>query len=180
MLPVDAQRVVAANDGDTVDLGGGRRLDVINSPGHAKHHVGLVDSETGDLYTGDAAGVYLIGSDSLLPATPPPDFILEEALQSLGFFAARQPSRLLFAHFGAALEPDIMLERAQSVLSHWVEDVAAVRNAGNDLDHAIALFRSRSEQSRKSAPEVLEELTSVDANVSGVWRYLEQREAADQ
>ena len=142
MLPVDAQRVVAANDGDTVDLGGGRRLDVINSPGHAKHHVGLVDSETGDLYTGDAAGVYLIGSDSLLPATPPPDFILEEALQSLGFFAARQPSRLLFAHFGAALEPDIMLERAQSVLSHWVEDVAAVRNAGNDLDHAIALFRS--------------------------------------
>lgn len=177
MLPVESTRVRSANDGERVDLGAGRYLDIIDSPGHAKHHVGLVDSETGDLYTGDAAGVYLVGSDTLLPATPPPDFILEEALHSLGSFAARHPSRLLFAHFGAALDSDTMLERASSVLSHWVEDVEAVRNAGNDLDHAIALFQERAKTHYGQAPAVLEELTSVDANVSGVWRYLEQRDA---
>ena len=59
LAPVPAERIVALDDTGTVDLGGGRRLDSHYSPGHAKHHVGLVDSDTGDLYVGDAAGVYL-------------------------------------------------------------------------------------------------------------------------
>jgi len=59
LAPVPAERIVALDDIGTVDLGGGRRLDSHYSPGHAKHHVGLVDSDTGDLYIGDAAGVYL-------------------------------------------------------------------------------------------------------------------------
>ena len=45
----------------SIDLGDGRRLDSHYSPGHAKHHVGLLDSATGDLYVGDAAGVYIAG-----------------------------------------------------------------------------------------------------------------------
>ncbi len=178
MLPVAQTRVTAAHDGDQIELGNGRTLDVIDSPGHAKHHVGLIDSATGDLYTGDAAGVWLVGSDALLPATPPPDFNLDEALHSLNVFAERSPQRLLFAHFGAALEPDVMLERAQSVLSHWVEDIEAVRNAGSDLDHAVALFDQRAAESALQTPSVLEELTSVEANVHGVWRYLDKRDEA--
>jgi len=177
MLPVASERVVTANHGDRIDLGDGRVLDVIDSPGHAKHHVGLIDSTTGDLYTGDAAGVWLVGSDSLLPATPPPDFILEEALHSLEAFAERSPSRLLFAHFGAALDSDVMLERAASVLSTWVEDVAAVRNSGAALDHAVALFEQRARETRSAAPDVLQELTSTEANVHGVWRYLEMQDS---
>ena len=59
-----------------VDLGGGRRLDSHYSPGHAKHHVGLIDSVSGDLYVGDAAGVYIQETGDMRPATPPPDFDL--------------------------------------------------------------------------------------------------------
>src|SRR5215813_14092197 len=54
LAPVPADRIVALDDADTVDLGGGRRLDSHYSPCHAKHHVGLVDSATGDLYVRDA------------------------------------------------------------------------------------------------------------------------------
>src|SRR5580704_17066122 len=50
LAPVPAGRIVALEDTGTVDLGGGRRLDSYYSPGHAKHHEGLADSETGDLY----------------------------------------------------------------------------------------------------------------------------------
>src|SRR6185312_16381203 len=46
LAPVPADRIVALDDADSVDLGGGRRLDSHYSPGHAKHHVGLVDSDT--------------------------------------------------------------------------------------------------------------------------------------
>src|SRR6202035_745968 len=59
LAPVPADRIVALDDTGTVDLGGGRSLGSHYSPGHAKHHVGLIDSESGDLYGGDAAGVYI-------------------------------------------------------------------------------------------------------------------------
>jgi glyoxylase-like metal-dependent hydrolase (beta-lactamase superfamily II) len=53
-----------------------------------------------DLYVGDAAGVYIPATGDLRPATPPPDFDLQTALQSLRTFAALRPSRLLFSHYG--------------------------------------------------------------------------------
>jgi glyoxylase-like metal-dependent hydrolase (beta-lactamase superfamily II) len=49
----------AVDGAGTVDLGGGRRLDSHYAPGHAKHHIGLIDSVSGDLYVGDAAGIYI-------------------------------------------------------------------------------------------------------------------------
>ena len=59
LLPVPQERLVVLGEIGTIDLGDGRRLDAFHNPGHASHHVGLLDSETGDLYTGDAAGVYV-------------------------------------------------------------------------------------------------------------------------
>src|SRR6478735_12308355 len=100
LAPVPADRIVALDDTGTVDLGGGRRLDSHYSPGHAKHHVGLIDSVSGDLYVGDAAGVFIEETRDLRPATPPPDFDLDLALDSLRMFAALAPTRLLFSHFG--------------------------------------------------------------------------------
>src|SRR5215831_4208859 len=97
LAPVPADRIRSLDDVGTVDLGGGRRLDSHYSPGHAKHHVGLIDSASGDLYVGDAAGVYLPDTGDLRPATPPPDFDLSVALQSLRAFAALRPERLLFS-----------------------------------------------------------------------------------
>ncbi|MGW4793443.1 MBL fold metallo-hydrolase, partial [Nonomuraea sp. NPDC004297] len=54
MSPTEAERIVALGDTGAIDLGNGRTLSSHYSPGHAKHHVGLVDSATGDLYVGDA------------------------------------------------------------------------------------------------------------------------------
>ena len=106
LAPVPAGRIVALDDLGTVDLGGGRRLDSHYSPGHAKHHVGLVDSDTGDLYVGDAAGVYLPETGDIRPATPPPDFDHQTALASLRKFAALQPS-------AAAVQPLRARDRSQ-------------------------------------------------------------------
>src|SRR5690606_1471202 len=100
LAPTDATRIRALGDTGTIDLGNGRTLRSHYSPGHAKHHVGLIDSMTGDLYVGDAAGVYLPETGDLRPATPPPDFDLDTALGSLDLFASLDPQRLLFSHYG--------------------------------------------------------------------------------
>src|SRR6202142_1241663 len=76
MKPVPADRLRTLDDVGTIDLGDGRRLSSYYSPGHARHHVGLVDSQSGDLYVRDAAGVYIPETGDLRPATPPPDFDL--------------------------------------------------------------------------------------------------------
>ena len=88
LAPTPAERIRAVEERGSIDLGGGRRLDSHYSPGHAKHHVGLIDSVSGDLYVGDAAGVFIEETKDLRPATPPPDFDLDLALDSLRMFAA--------------------------------------------------------------------------------------------
>jgi glyoxylase-like metal-dependent hydrolase (beta-lactamase superfamily II) len=184
LAPVPADRIVALEDTGTVDLGGGRRLDSHYSPGHAKHHVGLIDSDSGDLYTGDAAGVHIPETGDLRPATPPPDFDLEAALASLRKFAALQPSRLLFSHFGPVTAVTQTLDRSQQEIKLWVEETRQARAAGLDLDHAVAMVRDRTRARylalRPDADPALavrfERASGATSNVSGIMHWLEKIE----
>lgn len=184
LSPVPAERLRALGDTGLVDLGEGRRLESYYSPGHAKHHVGLLDSESGDLYVGDAAGVYIPETGDLRPATPPPDFDLAVALDSIGKFAAIGPSRLLFSHYGPVSEVGPTLERSAEEISVWVSETRAARAAGMDLDHAVEAVRQRT-LSRYAAfaadgdPDVtkkFEQISGAEANVSGIWHWLERLE----
>src|SRR5580693_4092111 len=129
LAPVPAGRIVALDDVGSIDLGDGRRLDSHYSPGHAKHHVGLIDSASGDLYVGDAAGVYIPETGDLRPATPPPDFDQETALASLRRFAALRPSRLLFSHYGPVTDVDATLARSAEEIEVWVSRTREARAA---------------------------------------------------
>jgi glyoxylase-like metal-dependent hydrolase (beta-lactamase superfamily II) len=180
LLPTDPARIRVLSDGDSIDLGGGRRLDSFDSPGHARHHVGLLDSLTGDLYTGDAAGVWTPETGDLRPATPPPDFDLDAALTSLERMRERRPSRLLFSHFGPVNEVETTLDRSVEELRLWVELVGEARTDGLDLDHAVARVRERTAEryALRSVPEVehkIEVLSSTAADVAGIWRWLDRQ-----
>ena len=182
LAPVPAERIIALEDTGTVDLGGGRRLDSYYSPGHAKHHVGLVDSASGDLYVGDAAGVYLPDTGDLRPATPPPDFDLETALASIRKFAALQPARLLFSHYGPVTSITETLERSAEEIMVWVEETRTARKSGLDLDHAVAMVAERT-NARYAAfrPEVdpriaekFDRISGTASNVTGIMHWLDQ------
>src|SRR6202044_1952014 len=90
--PTPPERLHVLDDGEQIDVAPGRPLTAVDSPGHAKHHLGLHDSLSGVLFAGDAVGVKLPDGGVLRPSTPPPDFDLQQALKSLGRFAARRPS----------------------------------------------------------------------------------------
>lgn len=181
LLPTQAERVRALGRTGEVDLGGGRSLSSTYSPGHASHHVGLLDSETGDLYVGDAAGIYVPEADLVRPATPPPDFDLELALSSLDAFEHLQPTRLLFSHFGPVPDVEQTLARSKEELRLWVELTAGARDAGLDLDHAIAAVVDRTREryaAVREDPDLRdkhETLSSDRANVTGIWHFLERQ-----
>src|ERR1700733_9682039 len=154
LAPVPAGRLRTLDDVGAVDLGDGRRLDSYYSPGHARHHVGLLDSLSGDLYVGDAAGVYIPETGDVRPATPPPDFDLSVALESIARFAALGPSRLLFSHYGPVTSVASTPERSAEEISVWADATRTARNEGMDLDHAVEAVRRRTmSRYRSLAPD---------------------------
>ena len=184
MLPVHPDRVVAAADGFRVDLGDGHFLTMVDSPGHAKHHHAVLDEQTGTLLVGDAVGVKLPELGVLRPATPPPDFDLEQATTSLRRFAQLRPERVVLTHYGPVDQPLETLAEAEEMLHQWV-DVAErtmreSEEAGVD-DVAAALadaFASAPDGLADEVREKFEVLNGVHSNAAGIVRYLATRQPA--
>jgi glyoxylase-like metal-dependent hydrolase (beta-lactamase superfamily II) len=184
LRPTDAARIRAVDDGDVIELGGGRLLAAHYSPGHAQHHVGLLDSMTGDLYVGDAAGIYIPEKAMVRPSTPPPDFDLAKALDSLEKFRALRPTRLLFSHFGPVDAVEETLDRSAEELQVWVALVRDARANALDLDHAVTMVRERTADRYAdllldpAVDEKFEKLNATAANVVGINRWLDKLEQA--
>jgi glyoxylase-like metal-dependent hydrolase (beta-lactamase superfamily II) len=180
LAPTPADRIRTVERVGMVDLGGGRRLESHYSPGHAKHHVGLVDSASGDLYVGDAAGIFIPETGDQRPATPPPDFDLGIALESLRMFAALQPTRLLFSHYGPVDDVTAALERSAEELEVWVEETRRARGAGLDLDHAVAMVAERTrvryavlaDDADPDLAAKYNRTAGASSNVSGIMHWL--------
>ena len=180
LLPTPAERLDILGDTGSIDLGDGRSLQTFHNPGHARHHVGLVDSLTGDLYTGDAAGVFIPELAEVRPATPPPDFDLDLALASLDHMAAVQAQRLLFSHYGPVENVTDVLAASREELISWVETTAHAYHSGMDIEHAIAMVMEKDRERHpalyadEEVAEKFEELSSSQANVHGIYHWLDK------
>jgi glyoxylase-like metal-dependent hydrolase (beta-lactamase superfamily II) len=96
-------------------------LEVFPAPGHASHHVCYFDGST--LYAGDAAGVRIQPSSSVLPPTPPPEFDLEAWHRTLEQIERRAPERLALIHFGVAEDVSRHLAELRERLDTWARRV---------------------------------------------------------
>ena len=183
MEPVPQDRLVAAADGHRIDVGNGRVLTLVDSPGHAKHHHAVLDEQTGTLLVGDAVGVRLPEVGVLRPAVPPPDFDLEQAVASLHRFAALRPTQVVLTHYGPVPDPLATLDEAEAVLHRWVAVAERVMRDSEDAgidDIAAALadnFAEPPERLSEAAREKLEVLNGFHSNAAGIQRYLRMRDA---
>jgi glyoxylase-like metal-dependent hydrolase (beta-lactamase superfamily II) len=92
-------------------------LEVFPAPGHASHHVCYVHE--GTVYAGDAAGVRIQPSPSVLPPTPPPDVDVEAWYRTLEEIERRAPERLALIHFGLADDVGRHLAELRERLDTW-------------------------------------------------------------
>jgi glyoxylase-like metal-dependent hydrolase (beta-lactamase superfamily II) len=182
LTPVEAARIRAAEDGETLDLGG-RRLEIIHAPGHAKHHVAVFEPDLGALFAGDGVGTLLPSTGVLRPATPPPDFDRDLAVASLRRFAQRRPQHLVLTHFGPVTPPADRLAEAEEKLLRWCETAeAAAREHGPEVDHIEAALRERFEQQEGHQAADLDRyalLNTYQSNAAGLarWIKLKQQQA---
>jgi len=184
MQPVPQERLVAAADGHRIDVGNGRTLTLVDSPGHAKHHHAVLDSNTGTLLVGDAVGVRLPEVGLLRPAVPPPDFDLEQAVHSLHRFAELRPTQVVLTHYGPVPDPLATLDEAERLLHEWVAVAQQVMRDSEDAgvdDIAAALaerFAEPPDRVNAREREKLELLNGFHSNAAGIQRYLRTRDAA--
>jgi hypothetical protein len=131
---------------------------------------------------GDALGVYNPLTVDVRPATPPPDFDLDSALESLRLFTDIASQRLMFSHFGVVDTVGETIDRAGEELRVWVDTVRDAYGSAGDLDHAVAMVRQRvldryrplPENASAEAAEVLEVLSGVQSNVTGIAHWLDR------
>jgi glyoxylase-like metal-dependent hydrolase (beta-lactamase superfamily II) len=186
--PIPADRIQTLADGDKIDLGG-RSLQAIETPGHARHHHAFLDDQTGIVFTGDALGVRLPEVGIMRPATPPPEFNLEDAKASIRRLASLGATSLWLTHFGPAeageRATDIAdtAERAIEALDGWAEWVEEARVEGMELDDAAVHVQGRVEAALgdtvpRTAIDRMQQTTSYWMNTWGYMRYMDKREKA--
>ena len=175
ILPVPADRVHVVKDGDVLPLGS-RRMKALETPGHASHHHAYLDEASGDLFTGDAAGVAMPGSRYVGPPTPPPDFDVPAWKRTLARMRAVRASRLLLTHFGPHTWVDDLLTQLEGWLDAREQFARQIAAAGWDEPEVTArltaLVAEEMAQVRGSAPPTgFEAAMPLRNNVVGLIHY---------
>jgi glyoxylase-like metal-dependent hydrolase (beta-lactamase superfamily II) len=104
LLPVDATRVQASEEWQTVELAG-RPLLIAHTPGHARHHHCIWDEKTQGWFTGDTFGLSYREFDSaqgpwIVPTSTPVQFEPEALRDSISRLLELEPECMYLTHFG--------------------------------------------------------------------------------
>ena len=104
ILPVLEDRVIVAEDGFQLDFDG-RILEFWDTPGHARHHLCIIDHLTSSIFTGDSFGLSYREFDYndqvfILPTTSPVQFDPDEMKATIWRIAKFQPEAVYLTHFG--------------------------------------------------------------------------------
>lgn len=180
--PIAQDRIRAVGQRDVLDTGGGRRLELFHAPGHAKHHIGIFDPDSGDLFVGDSVGVKMPGMSVIRPATPPPDFDYVLAKQTLKSYADLQPARVYLAHYGTVEPPQEALQEAGERLDLWMDAAEDAWSTQPDLDHVAETLGHRFAHEIAPAsddPDArgrVELMGGAMSNAMGLTRYLQMKD----
>jgi glyoxylase-like metal-dependent hydrolase (beta-lactamase superfamily II) len=181
-LAVPAENLRVLQGDETLRLGG-RKVDVIYTPGHASHHVSYFDDAEGVAFVGDTTGIRIENGPYILPATPPPDIDLSIWESSFGAILGRHPQRLFLTHFGHSEDPAAHIAEFRERLHRWAESAAEVLREAPDDAAAQQAFvaRSRAEMEERLGVEEAEHhafTAGLDLSFLGLTRYWRRRAVA--
>lgn len=123
IVPVPKNRVLVPVDGQVLGLAG-RPLVCLDTPGHARHHLALLDEATRSVFTGDIVGLAYPALATpagpfIFPTTSPPQLDPDAMRSSIARILAHDPSQLLLTHFGAVADPRRAADEILRLLDAW-------------------------------------------------------------
>jgi glyoxylase-like metal-dependent hydrolase (beta-lactamase superfamily II) len=110
ILPIPAARVIAVEDGHRVRLGR-RTFEFLHTPGHALHHVCIVDRDAGDLFSGDTFGISYkefdtAGREFIFTTTTPTQFDPAQLHASVTRIMECKPRAVYLTHYSRVNQID--------------------------------------------------------------------------
>lgn len=133
---MDKDRVVAIEDGQSINIGG-VEIRVVETAGHAgHHHCYLIENA---LFTGDTAGCLMAGGP-MIPATPPPEIHLEKWHASIDKMREISPDIIYLTHFGGYTDVGPMLDAASEKIEEWSEWIGERVSAGKSDEEVTEEF----------------------------------------
>jgi glyoxylase-like metal-dependent hydrolase (beta-lactamase superfamily II) len=100
---IPAQRVETVEDGHRIQLGS-RTLELFHTPGHAMHHLCIVDRDTAEVFTGDTFGLSYRELDTaagefIFPTTSPSQFDPQQLHASIDRVLGYKPKMAYLTHY---------------------------------------------------------------------------------
>ncbi|UCV03124.1 MBL fold metallo-hydrolase [Dechloromonas denitrificans] len=119
IVPISSERIIEAPDGQVISLAG-RQLLCLDTPGHARHHICIIDQKTGGIFTGDMFGLSyreldVDGRQFIFPTTTPTQFEPEEMRQSIRRLLSFSPDAMYLTHYGQVVD---VQKKGEDLLRH--------------------------------------------------------------
>ena len=129
LVPIPAERVIVAEDGQRLQLGR-RTFEFVDAPGHARHHHCPVDLDHREIYSGDNFGICYREFDTdrgpfMLPTTTPVQFEPEVLHATIDRLLDYRPERIFQTHFGPVTD----LERLAGDLHAALRELVRIARA---------------------------------------------------
>lgn len=126
IVPIQEDRLIIKEDGETLTLSEECTLTFYDTPGHAKHHFSIHDSVTNGIFSGDTVGIYYEelkedGIDLILPSSSPNQFDPDAMLHSTKRFEELGVNSIYFSHFGVCHQPEKVYEAMRKWVPLFVE-----------------------------------------------------------
>lgn len=187
ILPIPAERIVDAHDGLRLQLGS-RELLMLDTPGHAKHHICIVDGKSGGIFTGDMFGLSYRETDVdgrafIFPTTTPTQFDPAEMHASIDRLMSFAPTAMYLTHYARIAD----LPAKAADLHRRLDALVAIGEANatkSESRHATIkqgitdylLGEIRAHGCSLSTAELLEILaTDLELNAQGLEFWLDNR-----
>jgi glyoxylase-like metal-dependent hydrolase (beta-lactamase superfamily II) len=189
LLPISAERIIEAHDSTVLRLGS-RELLCIDAPGHAKHHIAIVDRQSTGIFTGDTFGISyreldVDGRPLIFPSSSPIQFDPDEMRASIERMLSFNPDAVYLTHFSRLAAP---AELGRTVLRMLDQYVAIALAASADEDKTarirerltnLLLTEARAHGCRLSDEEILDIWhLDLELNAQGLAYWLEAQETA--
>ena len=192
LLPIPETRVQIGQHGDTLALGQ-RTLEILDTPGHARHHISIVDHAAKGIFSGDTFGLSyreldVDGKAFIFPTTTPVNFEPDAMHQSIELMRSFKPSGIYLTHYSQVTEVEKLADDLHRHIDAFVDMTNKARGQGDARKQAIEaamtdyLLREVRAHGCTLTDEELKAIfkTDLDLNAQGLayWKAQEEKKVA--
>ncbi|MFA6313375.1 MAG: MBL fold metallo-hydrolase [Sterolibacterium sp.] len=187
LLPIPRERIVETQHGQTIRLGG-RELLLLDTPGHARHHLCIRDSRSGHIFAGDTFGMSYReldrgGRQFVFPTTSPVQFDPPALHRSIDMLTEYRPEAIYVTHYSRVTDIPRLAADLHRLIDAHAELAMTLSAAGDSRHERLKLgltelvLREAAQQGWAVQGDALLQLMSLDIelNAQGLGSWLDSQ-----